>query len=577
MVVFSRFYTTNPRPPVIRTNIWGVSSIFVNTNHPRCLLLRTTPPLFYCTNVTPHTTSQVQDFVFMLGFFIGCVAMAQQVNALKRLSFMYRIGIERENNHLKSELKLFIGHDEEQAAQRIKTPQSAIIQNLLKLQAMVRQNGDSFQIVNKVILDVTASMNTSMQRPLMKEQLSEGYYDVDEKAYLLRITESFRAIREDEGPAKHSLRNLNILDEDNNPLSPAGALNYATGGGVGGGKGGATRVDEHGREIRGVAGRKRGGSAGSSGGSWGSDEGGGAGGGGGAVRHSSLKPAWTAELGDDGPHACDMEGFGDWNFDILQLHERTGGLSLQMVASRAVLSLDLLPELRLRQSTFYRFIEAVASGYERHNPYHNASHAADVVNSLYHLLVVCDMRGLRHCSSSNGQSSSTPRPSSAGRLPSGRSMGTGAGSRGSRDSQGSREGSRHRRGASSPPSLMSKGVNGTPMTGDRPRSNSSGGGLLRGVDGVSGADGSLSLSITSSGDSVSRARFAARLTSATAHKSIKRGRGSSARSTKSGGEGGVRSARSSVGSGGTCERAFEFPEDGATLSKLQVRHRDIET
>jgi hypothetical protein len=523
----------------------------------------------------------------MLGFFIGCVAMAQQVNALKRLSFMYRIGIERENNHLKSELKLFIGHDEEQAARRIKTPQNRVIQNLLKLQAMVRHNGDSFDIVNKVLLDVTASMNTSMQRPLMKEQLSEGYYDVDEKAYLLRITESFRTIREDEGPAKHSLRNLNILDEENNPLSPAGALVYATGGGVGGGKGGAARVDEHGREIRGVAGRKRVGSVGSSGGSWGSDEGGGAGGGEGAVRHPSLKPAWTAELGDDGPHACDMEGFGDWNFDILQLHERTGGLSLQMVASRAVLSLDLLPELRLRQSTFYRFIEAVASGYERHNPYHNASHAADVVNSLYHLLVVCDMRGLRHCSSSNGLSSSTPLPSSRGvggsvgsnnaagprRLPSGRSMGTGAGSRGSRGSQGSREGSGHRRGASSPPALMSKGLNGTPMTGDRPRSNSSGGVCVDGVDGMSGVDGSLSLSNTSSGDSVSRARFAARPTSATAHKSIKRGRGSSARSTKSGGEGGARSARSSVGSGGTCERVFEFPEDGATLSKLQVGHK----
>ena len=53
-----------------------------------------------------------------------------------------------------------------------------------------------------------------------------------------------------------------------------------------------------------------------------------------------------------GAHADFMENFGDWNFDVLKLHEGTGGLSLQMVASHAVLALDLLPELRLRQSTF---------------------------------------------------------------------------------------------------------------------------------------------------------------------------------------------------------------------------------
>ena len=155
---------------------------------------------------------------------------------LKRLSFLYRSGLEVENNSLKSELKLLLGESSRglltgRKKSGLATPKDRVVLNLLLLQERLRGNRKSFNLVNKVILDV--AVNDNLNQPLMASPTASGRdlrerinsreaargvslsgegggrghagrqtqggleVSAEEKAYLLHITESFGIIREE--------------------------------------------------------------------------------------------------------------------------------------------------------------------------------------------------------------------------------------------------------------------------------------------------------------------------------------------------------------------------------------------
>ena len=108
------------------------------------------------------------------------------------------------------------------------------------------------------------------------------------------------------------------------------------------------------------------------------------------------------------PDSSYLESFGSWQFDALAVQDRLRGqcgknLALQLTVQKAVSSLGLVQTLGLSHRRLARFMRGIEDGYVASNPYHNSAHAADVVSSMYHLLVVQDMRGWH-----TGDPSSTP-------------------------------------------------------------------------------------------------------------------------------------------------------------------------
>ncbi|XP_059156057.1 dual specificity calcium/calmodulin-dependent 3',5'-cyclic nucleotide phosphodiesterase 1B-like isoform X2 [Physella acuta] len=69
-----------------------------------------------------------------------------------------------------------------------------------------------------------------------------------------------------------------------------------------------------------------------------------------------------------------------WNFDIFALNNVTNGHAMQAIAYEIFTGHGLLAEFHLLESQFMRFIIQVEKHYRR-NPYHNASHAADVLQT----------------------------------------------------------------------------------------------------------------------------------------------------------------------------------------------------
>jgi len=81
----------------------------------------------------------------------------------------------------------------------------------------------------------------------------------------------------------------------------------------------------------------------------------------------------------------------DWDIDILGLDQKTGGHSLLVVATVLFNQYQLLQNFKVPAETFEAFILKVEEGYcfdpAVRNPYHNASHAADVLATVSHMVL----------------------------------------------------------------------------------------------------------------------------------------------------------------------------------------------
>jgi len=79
-----------------------------------------------------------------------------------------------------------------------------------------------------------------------------------------------------------------------------------------------------------------------------------------------------------------------WNFDIFKFEQETGGRPLYALLWVVFSKHNYFEDFNICRTKFKRFAKEVENGYLS-NPYHNSSHAADVVLSAHHLLYDLDL------------------------------------------------------------------------------------------------------------------------------------------------------------------------------------------
>lgn len=72
----------------------------------------------------------------------------------------------------------------------------------------------------------------------------------------------------------------------------------------------------------------------------------------------------------------------DWNFDVFTLSELTEGQTLYITSYTLFHKYDLLSKFKINEKVLINFLREIESGYHP-NPYHNAMHAADVMQVLH--------------------------------------------------------------------------------------------------------------------------------------------------------------------------------------------------
>lgn len=94
-----------------------------------------------------------------------------------------------------------------------------------------------------------------------------------------------------------------------------------------------------------------------------------------------------------------LAGSSEWQFDAFALHDATHGRPLSTLAFYLFHQAGLLTEFQIQGPVLARFLVVVEGGYHR-NPYHNATHAADVLQSLHVLLARGGLRQAGYADSS---------------------------------------------------------------------------------------------------------------------------------------------------------------------------------
>eukprot|EP01116_Phalansterium_solitarium_P017504 TRINITY_DN4328_c0_g1_i1.p1 TRINITY_DN4328_c0_g1~~TRINITY_DN4328_c0_g1_i1.p1 ORF type:complete len:758 (+),score=285.67 TRINITY_DN4328_c0_g1_i1:3227-5500(+) len=82
-----------------------------------------------------------------------------------------------------------------------------------------------------------------------------------------------------------------------------------------------------------------------------------------------------------------LEKVDDWDFDIFQVAELTNNRPLFFVAYSLFQQHDLMRAFQIDDNNMRRFLAVIEEGYEASNPYHNAVHAADVLQTLNYMIV----------------------------------------------------------------------------------------------------------------------------------------------------------------------------------------------
>jgi hypothetical protein len=85
-----------------------------------------------------------------------------------------------------------------------------------------------------------------------------------------------------------------------------------------------------------------------------------------------------------GLRAC-LDKVDEWEFDVFELERESDGLPLQVISWHLFTKHDLVGDFQLDQIKFINFLRAIESGHQD-NPYHNATHVADVMQSMHCLL-----------------------------------------------------------------------------------------------------------------------------------------------------------------------------------------------
>jgi len=75
----------------------------------------------------------------------------------------------------------------------------------------------------------------------------------------------------------------------------------------------------------------------------------------------------------------------EWDFNVFDVEDATGGNALQVVTYALLHKLDLVNHFQLNPTTLRKFLAALQAGYHP-NPFHNSTHAADVTQINYFIV-----------------------------------------------------------------------------------------------------------------------------------------------------------------------------------------------
>lgn len=81
-----------------------------------------------------------------------------------------------------------------------------------------------------------------------------------------------------------------------------------------------------------------------------------------------------------------LEKMEEWDFDIFALAELTNGRPLFFITFALFTRHDLLRKFNIPEAKLRRFLTIIEDGYFNGNPYHNSTHAADVVQTLNYFI-----------------------------------------------------------------------------------------------------------------------------------------------------------------------------------------------
>ncbi|XP_019636328.1 PREDICTED: calcium/calmodulin-dependent 3',5'-cyclic nucleotide phosphodiesterase 1A-like [Branchiostoma belcheri] len=82
-----------------------------------------------------------------------------------------------------------------------------------------------------------------------------------------------------------------------------------------------------------------------------------------------------------------LKNLDDWSFDVFAVNVASNNQALRYVAYEVLKTYDLLVKFKINSGVLFKFLDALESGYGKHNnPYHNQLHAADVTQTTHYLL-----------------------------------------------------------------------------------------------------------------------------------------------------------------------------------------------
>jgi hypothetical protein len=76
----------------------------------------------------------------------------------------------------------------------------------------------------------------------------------------------------------------------------------------------------------------------------------------------------------------------DWDLNIFEVTDVTNSKPLFFVAYTLFQRHDLIKKFGIDDTKLRRFLAIIESGYDNKNPYHNSTHAADVIQTLNYFL-----------------------------------------------------------------------------------------------------------------------------------------------------------------------------------------------
>eukprot|EP00026_Physarum_polycephalum_P002521 Phypoly_transcript_02528.p1 GENE.Phypoly_transcript_02528~~Phypoly_transcript_02528.p1 ORF type:complete len:390 (+),score=85.37 Phypoly_transcript_02528:1354-2523(+) len=81
-----------------------------------------------------------------------------------------------------------------------------------------------------------------------------------------------------------------------------------------------------------------------------------------------------------------LERIEEWDFNIFEIAELTNGHPLFFISSALFNKHELLTKFNIDEAKFKRFITIMENGYDNKQPYHNSTHASDVLQTLNYFI-----------------------------------------------------------------------------------------------------------------------------------------------------------------------------------------------